>query len=239
MLRFLDRLGATTDEAGKTLYVPCGLPPSEVDRLLEKASGGQEYPPELAEIAANSKTGAVLFWSPSHWSPSHMYLILPPFPIAEKSFSQGFAVPPLRSLLLQDFRIALVLVRLGNYAIGICHGEAITGSKVGTGLVHGRHKKGGSSQGRFQRHREKQIEYFLNRVCGHLREYLEPQALDYVAYGGAWTTIRLLQKRCSLLQQFDDRLLPPLLDLPEPRRAVLETAVSRVWSSRVYEWYEE
>ena len=73
-----------------------------------------------------------------------------------------------------------------------------------------------------------------------LREYLEPQAktLEYIVYGGARTTLQSLQKHCPFLQQFDNRLLPPLLDIPPPHRAVLEAAVSRVWSSRIYEWYE-
>ena len=132
-------------------------------------------------------------------------------------------------------------MRLGAYAIGICDGENLVSSKVGTGLVHGRHRQGGSSAHRFERHRDKQIEYFLTRVCQHAREQLEPQAkaLDYVVYGGAWTTILLLQKQCPFLGQFDEPTLPPLLDIPEPRQAVLETAVNRVWSSTVIEWRED
>jgi peptide subunit release factor 1 (eRF1) len=143
-------------------------------------------------------------------------------------------------LLRHDYRIALVLVRLGAYAIGICHGERLVTSKVGTGLVHGRHKKGGSSAHRFERHRDKQIEYFLTRVCGRLREQLEPhiQALDFVVYGGARTTIQLLKKQCQFVEKLGKPTLPPLFDIPAPRQSVLETAVSRVWSSTVMEWRE-
>jgi hypothetical protein len=159
--------------------------------------------------------------------------------VAEYS-AQGYAVEPLRSLLRHDFRVALILVRLGAYAIGLCQGESLVSSKVGTGLIHGRHKKGGSSQQRFQRHREKQIESFLNRVCSHSREQLEAPArtLDYLVYGGARTTISSLRKRCSFLGQFDGRTLPPLLDIPEPRKVVLETAIGRVWASILIEWHD-
>ena len=92
-----------------------------------------------------------------------------------------------------------------------------------------------------ERHREKQIEYFLTRVCQHAREQLEPQAktLDYVVYGGAWTTILLLKNSALFWRSLMSVLLPPLLDIPEPRQAVLETAVSRVWSSTVIEWRED
>lgn len=233
ILSFLNELEATTGTA-KSLYISSGLPLPEVENLLERMLDPQAIPPELAKLAADSKTGAVIFWSPTR-----TLLILPPFPIVTEYFAQDYLVEPLRSLLKRDFRIALILVRLGTYAIGLCEGESLIASKVGTGLIHGRHKQGGSSQQRFRRHREKQIEYFLNRVCDHIREHLEPhaQALDYVVYGGARTTILLLRKQCPFLGQFDRHILPPLLDIPEPRQAVLEKAVGRVWSSSIIEWH--
>ena len=229
MIGFLDELEAATT---KSLYVPIGLSLPEVEKVLEQRA----IFPELTELAAGSKTGAVIFWSPSR-----IYLVTPPFPIMENHFAQGCAIEPLRSILKHDYRIALILVRLGAYAIGLCQGEIFISSKVGTGLVHARHKKGGSSQQRFQRHRGKQIESFLNRVCDHTREILEPQnrLVDYVVYGGAKTTILSLQKRCSFLRQFENRNLPPLLDIAEPRQAVLETAVGRVWLSSVTEWHDD
>ncbi len=233
MISFLDKL-EIANGATKSLYLPFGLSLAEIESSLAGVFAPETIPPELAKLAASSKTGAVLFWSSAR-----KCLVLPPFPITEKYFAQGGAVG-LRSLLKHDFRVALVLVRLGAYAIGLCHGENLVSSKVGTGLVHARHRQGGSSAQRFRRHREKQIESFLTRVCGHVREQLEPQArvLDYIVYGGAWTTILLLKKRCSFLGQFENHALPPLLDIPDPRQAVLETAVSHVWSSTVIEWYE-
>ena len=236
MISFLAELEATGDNTARSLYLPPGLSLPETEALLEKAISPQFVPAELAELAAGSKTGASLFWGSSL-----KCLVLPPFSIGEETIFQGYAVEPLRSLLETDFKIALILVRLGAYAVGFYQGESLIDSKVGTGLVHGRHKKGGSSQMRFQRHREKQIESFLNRVCGHVQERLQShaQVLDYVVYGGARTTILSLQKRCSFLHQFDGRILPPLLDIPAPRKAVLEAAVSRIWSSCVMKWQDD
>ena len=234
MIGFLDELEAA-DNTARSLYLPSGLSRSEIENLLREVLDTQDIPAVLAEPAASSATGAVIFWGPSR-----KYLVLPPFPITEKYFAHGYNVEPLHSLLEQDFTIALILVRLGAYAIGLCRGDSLTASKVGTGLVHGRHKKGGSSQQRFQRHREKQIEVFLDRACHHIQERIEPHAktLDYVVYGGARTTILSLQKRCPFLQQFDNRTLPSLLDIPDPRQAVLETAVGRIWSSSLTEWHD-
>jgi hypothetical protein len=208
MIGFLDELEVSTT---KSLYIPIGLSLPEVERMLEQ----QAISPELAELAVGSKTGAVIFWGPSR-----IYLVTPPFPIMENHFAQGCAIEPLRSILKHDYGVALILVRLGAYAIGLCQGEILISSKVGTGLVHARHKKG---------------------VCSHTRENLEPQKrlLDYLVYGGAKTTILSLQKRCSFLRQFENRNLPPLLDIAEPRKVVLETAVGRVWLSGVTEWHDD
>jgi len=234
MLRFLDTLEEADDE-GRSLYLPSGLPPTECEELLGQVLDLEPAPPDLARLVLRSATGIVLFWGRSH-----RLLVAPPFPISQRHLTEGYDVEPLRSLLRQDLRVALVLVRLGAYAIGVGQGEELITSKVGTGLVHARHKKGGSSQARFERHRAKQIEYFLGRVCQHAREQLEPytRALDYITYGGARLTIISLRKHCSFLRQFDSLELPPLLNIPEPRQAVLEGAIRRTWSSRLTEWQE-
>lgn len=234
MLDFLAELEAA-DSTARSLYIPSGLSSSEIDGLLRVELNAQDIPADIPRLVTNSATGAAAFWGPSR-----KFLVLPPFPITEKYSAQGYIVEPLCALLRHDFNLALILVRLGAYAIGLCQGESLIASKVGTGLVHGRHKKGGSSQQRFQRHREKQIESFLNRVCCHIRENLEPQAqtVDYLVYGGARTTILLLQKHCAFLRQFDNRTLASLLDIPDPNQAVLEMAVRRAWSGNLIEWYD-
>lgn len=236
MQDFLNELDKTPCHKPWSIHLPPGLLRAEIEDSLRELIEPPDIYPELAKFASGSKTGAVLFWS-QEWK----YLVLPPFPIVTRTTFQGIATEPLRSLLQHNYCLALVLIRLGAYAIGISYGENLLSHKVGTGLVHARHKKGGSSQARFARHREKQIEYFLTRVCHHTLEQLQPHAkvLDYLVYGGAWTTILSFKKRCPFISQFDDRTLPPLLDIAEPRKAVLETAVSRVWSSTLMEWRED
>jgi len=235
MLGFLDELAVTKGKA-ISVYLPQGTLQARVENLLGRVFAATAIPPGVSEVMAGSGMGAAFFWSPPQ-----MYLVLPPFPIAEEYITNGYDIGPLRSLLSQDFLIALVLVRLGAYSIGICRGTKLIDSKTGTGLVHARHKKGGSSQARFARHREKQIEQFLDRVCGHVGEHIEPHArsLDYLVYGGARTTILSLRKQCPFLSQFEDRIVRMLLDIPEPRRSVLEKTIGTVWSTDVIEWREE
>jgi peptide subunit release factor 1 (eRF1) len=235
MLSFLNELAVTKGKA-ISLYIPQGTPQAGVENLLGRVFAATAIPPGVAEVITGSGMGAAFFWNPPQ-----MYLILPPFPIAEEYIISGYDVEPLRSFLSQDFLIAIVLVRLGTYSIGICRGTELIDSKTGTGLVHARHKKGGSSQARFARHREKQIEQFLNRVCGHARERIEPHArsLDYIIYGGARTTILSLRKQCPFLSQFEERILRMLLAIPEPRQAVLEKTMGTIWSTDVIEWCED
>jgi hypothetical protein len=234
MLEFLSEL-ENTDDAANTIYLPPGLSVREISDILQGVAGKVVVPEALQEMIVHSRTGGVVFWGSAR-----KCLVFPPFPIEKQAVFSGFVTKPLKELLEVDYAIGLVLVHLGAYAVGLSRGEQLVSSKVGTGLVHGRHKKGGSSQQRFQRRREKQATEFLDRVCLHAREHLESQAgnIDYMVYGGPRQTVMQLQKRCPFLSSFEDRLLPPL-DVPDPKREILEKAVGRVWSSWVAEWREE
>jgi hypothetical protein len=235
MLEFLDMLESTGDAAANTVYLPPGMLLPDIKKVFKNAPGMAALSEELLEMLAPSRTGGALFWGGAR-----KCLVSPPFPLREQAVFTGFNTEPLRNLLRVDYNIGLVLVHLGAYAVGLCRGEKIIASKVGTGLVHGRHKKGGSSQMRFQRRREKQADEFLDRVCLHAREHFESQAksIDYMVYGGPRQTVMQLQKRCPFLGAFQDRVLT-VLDVPDPRREVLEKAVVRLWSSRITEWREE
>jgi hypothetical protein len=228
---FLDEMAARPGEAA-SLYLPPG---AEIETEL----GRLDMPPEIREQAAGyiekSATGTAVFWGEAV-----RCLVLPPFPVTGPAFAATLDEKPLRELLAPDYSIALVLVRLGAYTVGVAAGEKLVSSKVGTGNIHGRHRKGGSSAHRFERHRDKQMEYFFTRLCQHAREHIEPHAreLEYIVYGGARETIRLLLKQCDFLGRLQVPELPPLLDIAEPRRAVLEKALSRVWTSTVIEWEE-
>lgn len=233
---FLDELESAANGETCTLYLAKDATTSEIENAVAVLPATPDVRETLAKITKHSSTGAAVFWVHSR-----KVLVLPPFPVKKSTFLRKLDAGPLLSLIQNDYLIGLVLVRLGSYAVGVCRGESLVTGKVGTGLVHGRHKKGGSSAHRFERHRDKQIEYFLTRVCQRAREHLEPhlKSLDYLVYGGARTTILLLQKQCPFIGKLETETLPPLYDIPEPRQTVLEKAVERVFSSTVYEWRGE
>jgi len=221
--------------SAKTFYLPAGLPDSYLEEMFFNLHTDDEIETELIDSVTKSKTGAILLWGAAH-----RHLILPPFPMTETQVFDGYHVEPLLSQLRKDLTIALVLVRLGESAVGVFQGEKCLSSKVGTGLVHSRHRQGGSSSQRFERHRQKQMEMFFERVCGHAREHLEPyvKQMDYVVYGGERKTLQLFRKQCNFLKAFDDRVFPRTLNIRKPRQATLEEAITEVWSSTLIEWGE-
>lgn len=233
--QFRPDAGTAPSENGATLYLPPHLSSTKLENVIKGLGDSPDVSTQLTKTAIKSKTGVAFFWSKQR-----KLLIIPPFPLLEELFIDFISVEYLNKQLSRDYLIALVLIRLGSYAIGIYRGETRLGSKVGTGLIHAQHRQGGSSAHRFERHRDKQIEYFMTRVCKHVREQIEPyvKSLDYIVYGGSRTTIVLLQKQCPLLDKLKTPTLPPLLDIREPRQAVLDSALSRVWSSTVYEWQD-
>lgn len=226
---------SVAQEPSASLYLPPGQPPEVIELLLAGTTGLEGPISELKESLASSSTGGVLFWGTSY-----RILILPPFPVAIQRSFAIYEIIPLRSLLQCDFLIALVIVRLGDYAIGVFAGDKLKSSKVGTGLVHSRHRKGGSSQRRFERHREKQIESFFARICGHAREQIEPYTaqLDHLIYGGERHTLLNFRHQCRFLAQFDDRAADTILNIRRPRRDDLDRAIESIWSSRVIQWSE-
>ncbi len=232
--RLLQKLKAA-DENGVSIYLPGSLSSSDIEKTIAVIINDKEILLEIVHEVSHSTNGAALFWGERY-----KYLVLPPFPVTDRLISQGFDTELLEGLINRDLTIALVLVRMGAYGVGVFHNEKLLASKVGTGLVHGRHRQGGSSAHRFERHRDKQIEYFFTRVCLHMREKLEPylQHINYLFYGGENFTIRSFREQCQFLKKLDNRTLPRLLNVREPKQASLEEAIHDAWSSQVIQWKE-
>lgn len=232
LLHLLEELKANSIEVG-SLCVPPGSSRTSIETMMETIVDMKTAPEDLAGSIAGSRTGAILFWGPHH-----RYLVMPPFPTARESVSKTCELEHLYTLMHKEFLLGLVMVRLGEYGIGVFQGEKLLASKVGTGLVHSRHRQGGSSSHRFERHREKQMETFFTRVCEHAREQLEPYArkLDYVIYGGTRETVADFRKQCHVLHEFDKRTLDRLLNTREIHQAGLMEGFQEAWSSRVIKW---
>jgi hypothetical protein len=235
-LDLLHFMAGSSGDNNVTLYLPPNSSTAQLENQIKNLATSVKISSELVKITTASPNGAAIYRAEKQ-----IRLVMPPFPVKDTVFFDTADTTPLKTMLEKAYTIGLLLVRLGSFAVGVSRGDTLINSKVGTGLIHGRHRQGGSSSHRFERHRDKQIETFLIRVCGHVREQLEPyaKAMDFMVYGGARTTILMAQKYCPFLEKLDKPVLPPLLDIPEPRLPVLKEAINRVWSSTVYEWSED
>ncbi|MGH3910389.1 MAG: acVLRF1 family peptidyl-tRNA hydrolase [Pseudonocardiaceae bacterium] len=140
----------------------------------------------------------------------------------------GIAVAELLDHLMAPRTIGLLLVRLGGYSVGVARAGVVLSSSTGSRLVHGRSAAGGQSQQRFARRREGQARVALQAAADTAARVLLPRAaeLDAVVLGGDTTALRSLAAD-SRLTALLKRAEPRVLDIPEPRRAVLDEAAHR------------
>jgi peptide subunit release factor 1 (eRF1) len=220
LLRRLDLLDGLSEPDATTLYL---RPHSAVPAISSEATAAIE---RLA-----SPTGTVLLWGSAA-----QLVVGPPFPVEHAERHAGYAAAPLRELLTRPRTVGVVLVRLGGYSAGIYRDGAFVDAKTGGRFVKNRHRKGGQSQRRFERIREGQIREHFDDVAEVVRTRLLPAAadLDAVILGGDRHTIQAFLKRAPLPPPLATKLLPRTLDVPEPRREVLERTPTAIWSSRVF-----
>lgn len=146
--------------------------------------------------------------------------------------------PPLAGDLvehaLRERRVGLVLVRLGGHACGVAAGPRLVVSKVGSRPVHGRSAAGGQSQQRFARRREGQARVALQAAADTVARVLVPHAatLEAVVTGGERTAVDAVlsdRRLAALVPLVGGRLL----DVPDPRQAVLEQAAVQLRAVRI------
>jgi VLRF1 release factor-like protein len=159
---------------------------------------------------------------------------LPPATPSLDPGDPGAVLAALHAHLAQRRRVGIVLVRLGGYSIGVAVDGVVEASTTGARPVHGRTRKGGSSSGRFARRRENQARVALDSAADATARLLLPRAdaLDAVVLGGdaaALAELRADRRLAALL----DRAEPRVLDVPEPRRAVLDEAARRARSVEI------
>ncbi|HWO59904.1 MAG TPA: acVLRF1 family peptidyl-tRNA hydrolase [Umezawaea sp.] len=125
-------------------------------------------------------------------------------------------------------RIGLLLVRLGGHSVGIAVNGVVRASTTDSRQVHGRNKAGGWSQQRFARRREGQARVALEAAAADAVRVLAPEvdSLDAVVLGGdrqALDVLRADRRLAGVFALAGERVL----DVAEPRRAVLDEAAER------------
>jgi hypothetical protein len=212
---------------GWTSYRPPGAPPSFDESLL-----GADVTERFSELAASSETGSALFLRTDDAT-----LILPPFPVEEAADFSELHPAALIELLRRRRSVAVLLLRLGGFTVGFLRGETVIDAKTDQRFVKNRHRKGGQSQRRFDRIREKQVRELFDEACEASNTKLTPfeAEIQHVFLGGDRHTLLDFRKRCSYFERFGERLMRRVLPVAgDPRRAALDAAPREIWSSEIY-----
>jgi hypothetical protein len=138
--------------------------------------------------------------------------------------------------------LGIVLVRRGAYAAGLASADRLLGAKVGSRHVQGRTAAGGWSQQRYARRRANQADELVGAVVGHVQRVVLGEGPDAhgevsgipagLVVGGDRALVRdvLDAPVLKVLRELPRR---ELYDLPDPTRAVLETALRRGRAYRI------
>jgi len=154
-------------------------------------------------------------------TPAETLVVAPAFGLRQEGSYDRVELGPLLEALDRDHVVGAVLVRLGGYAVGVFDGERLVASKVGSRFVKGRHKKGGSSSGRFRRRREEQARALIEAAAETVAEVLEPNRdrIEHVALGGDRAAATRVAEQLPWLA---GKTLPRFFTVADPRQRELE-----------------
>ena len=153
----------------------------------------------------------------------------PPFPPLE-----GKGVAGMLAHVRRERVVGVLLVLLGGHAAGVFSGRRLVDSKVDNRFVKGRHKKGGSSQRRFERRREEQARMALEQAADTAVRVLLPHRadLDALVLGGDRSALREVMGDIRL-RPLRALMVEDVLDVPEPRLRVLEATPDAFLATRL------
>ncbi|MFO8143736.1 MAG: Vms1/Ankzf1 family peptidyl-tRNA hydrolase [Dehalococcoidales bacterium] len=238
MLVELDRLKNDREDY-LTIYARPQSFPAYILKCIEESS---DFIPEEIEQFINGKsikrevehmaTGAVLFWSRYE----SKITVVPPFPVWEDRVSSGRPdVEPLKNLLERERISGLVLMTWGSYGVGVFRDTKVLECKKGTGHIHPKHRKGGSSQKRFARRTLEQKKAFLKRVASRVEEMFEPYPLEHIFFGGNRLLLAPLMEESTYLGARSDIVSSRFIDVRHADRKTLIDKAEEINSSIVFE----
>jgi hypothetical protein len=143
-------------------------------------------------------------------------------------------VPTVDQLVSARSRIGLLLARKGAVAAAIADGDQLVASKVDTHYVQGRTAAGGWSQQRFARRRDNQARAAAADGAAIVARVLLPEVRTLAALvcGGDRAAVDAILAAPALAPLVELRA-GRLLDVPEPRHAVLVAAVAQARAIRI------
>lgn len=207
---------------------------SGLRRLLDEISDQATATRTLAAGSAFNRVSSDTGWVVFELTGGNL-AISPPFELVPEATRPGFHPQALLEQIEQPATTAIVLVRLGRYAVGVFNGRDLVSSKTETRYVGSQHKAGGWSQKRFVRIREKQARELYDKVCTVSQEKLAPydSQIARLWLGGDRHVLDGFKKRCPWLGRFATRTADRLLSTPVPDLAGLKASIDDALRYRV------
>ena len=156
----------------------------------------------------------------------------PPFappPTSNPSFAAGV----LARHAARPRTVGLLLVRRGGWAVGVAREGRLLVHKTGSRYVQSRTAAGGWSQQRYARRRGNQADALVTAVVDAAAARLDARTLDGLVPGGDRSLVDAVLADPSLAA-VAALTRGPLLDVPDPKAAVLEVAAERARAVRVH-----
>ncbi len=176
-------------------------------------------------------TSVILFWKDEE----NRHIVLPPFPVSENKVFQGrIEISPLLQLIEKDRIVWVVLVTWNSYAIGVFNGDKLIKSKIGTGYIHKRHRKGGRSEKRFARRTEEQKKDFLRKVANRIEDTFSGYRPEYVFFGGNRLILKPLTEQCPYLKLEGQQISKRLLNIRHADKEALFGSIENVYMSTIF-----
>jgi hypothetical protein len=168
----------------------------------------------------------------AHGVPDALVLTAPDGAVAELHPPPGVPaasdLPAFLRAVSEPRRFGLLLARKGAVAVGVVEGLELVSSKVDRHYVQGRTAAGGWSQQRFARRRDNQAKAAAADGTGIVARLLLPEVrtLTTLVAGGDRQAVDAILAERSLAPVAALRA-ERLLDVPEPRHAVLLAAIAQ------------
>ncbi|MCD6367634.1 MAG: hypothetical protein J7L45_00955 [Candidatus Aenigmarchaeota archaeon] len=215
--QFLEFLKEINPE--KIIYISPEDFPDFTENLSERIQ-------EVAFKRGKSETGAIIL--------DESFLVIPPFPV-EKTFEGDSTY--LFDLLKRNYTLAVILLRLGEYSLGVFDGDDLVVHKTGTQFISAKIRAGGQSAARFSRVREGQINDFFKKVCSQVKEKILPwkDKIDFVFFGGDSKVVKSFINFCEHMKDLESKIMSRVLNARHMKLETLKNILNEVWKFRIYE----
>lgn len=203
-----------------------GLKDSFMTQSFHESGSARDEDINWASERIDSETGYVGLWD---WTGLFKCVLVSPFPISQQFYQgESFRFEEIEELLESEPKLGFASIHAGKSGVGTLKGTEFEDFKVIRGQVKGKHSKGGFSQGRFERIREKQIQEHLEEVEDYLEGMVD--GLDYMVINGNERICRDLKSNLPS----GLNTLRKNLDITKINKKNLEDYAERIWGFRLY-----